>query len=147
MMKRILCIILGMAVIVMLNGMAYARSKTFANGRGVSAKQSDGKSVAAMPDVCESPPAPPAGPVPIPYPNTGKSSDTAKGSKKVKTNGNPIMLKDNDFKKSTGDEAGTIDSFNSQQMHDRDDFMKRLEEDKNVDIFYEDAQDTMTPIE
>lgn len=45
--------------------------------------------------------------MPIPYPNIAKSSDTAKGSKSVKCDGNPICLKDSNFFISTGDEAGT----------------------------------------
>lgn len=59
----------------------------------------------AFPDVCKTPT--PGGPVPIPYPNIARSSDTAKGSKKVKMDGNPICLKDSNFRISTGDEAGT----------------------------------------
>jgi hypothetical protein len=114
MVMRMLSIILGMAVI--LSGMAYAGSQTFANGREVSAKQSNGKSVAAMPDVCNSPPSPPAGPIPIPYPNTAKASDTSKGSKKVKNNGSAVMLKDSNFEKSSGDEAGTKNDVSAQQI-------------------------------
>src|SRR3954471_3182753 len=60
---------------------------------------------AAFPDVCKTPS--PAGPVPIPYPNVAKSSDTDKGSESVKCDGNPICLKDSNFSTSTGDEAGT----------------------------------------
>lgn len=56
-------------------------------------------------DVCETPS--PAEPIPIPYPNIAKSSDTAKGSKKVKTEGNMASVKDSNFATSTGDEAGT----------------------------------------
>ncbi|HEY8927093.1 MAG TPA: PAAR-like domain-containing protein, partial [Polyangia bacterium] len=37
----------------------------------------------AFPDVCKTP-APPAPPIPIPYPNIAKSSDTAQGAKTVK---------------------------------------------------------------
>lgn len=59
----------------------------------------------AFPDVCLTPS--PAGPVPIPYPNVAKSSDTADGSSTVKCDGNPICLKDSNFSTSTGDEAGT----------------------------------------
>jgi hypothetical protein len=80
----------------------------FANGREVSCKASDGKVVAAMPDVCLSPPSPPAGPVPIPYPLNSFASDTSDGSKTVKISGQEIMLKDKSyFKKCTGDEAAT----------------------------------------
>jgi len=59
----------------------------------------------AFPDVCKTPS--PAGPIPIPYPNIAKSSDTGQGSKKVKCDGNPICLKDSNFSMSTGDEGGS----------------------------------------
>jgi hypothetical protein len=59
----------------------------------------------AFPDVCKTPS--PAGPIPIPYPNIAQSTDTSKGSKKVKMDKNPIMLKDSEFMKSSGDEAGS----------------------------------------
>ena len=60
-----------------------------------------------FPDVCKTP-APPAPPIPIPYPNIAQSSDTAKGSSTVKCDGNPIMLEGSNFSTSTGDEAGSI---------------------------------------
>jgi hypothetical protein len=59
----------------------------------------------AFPDVCKTPS--PGGPIPIPYPNIAKSSDTAKGSSTLKCDGNPICLKDSNFSMSTGDEAGS----------------------------------------
>ncbi len=68
-------------------------------------KDSGGVSI-AFPDVCKTP-APPAPPVPIPYPNIAQSTDTDKGSKTVKCDGNPVCLKDSNFKTSTGDEAGS----------------------------------------
>jgi hypothetical protein len=61
----------------------------------------------AMPDVCLTP-APPAPPVPIPYPNIAKSSDTASGTTKVKCDGNPVCVQDSNFSTSTGDEAGSV---------------------------------------
>ena len=80
----------------------------FANGMEVSCKSGDGKVIAAFPDVCLSPPTPPAGPVPIPYPLNSMASDTSGGSKSVKVGGKEAMLKDKSyFKKSTGDEAAT----------------------------------------
>ncbi len=60
-----------------------------------------------FPDVCKTP-APPAPPIPIPYPNIAMSSDTAQGSTTVKCDGNPIMLESSSFSTSTGDEAGSI---------------------------------------
>lgn len=68
-------------------------------------KSSMGVSI-AFPDVCKTP-APPAPFIPIPYPNIAMSSDTAKGTKKVKCDGNPVCVKDSNFKMSTGDEGGT----------------------------------------
>ena len=59
-----------------------------------------------FPDVCKTP-APPAPPIPIPYPNVAKSSDTAQGAKKVQCDGNPVCVKDSNFSMSTGDEAGS----------------------------------------
>jgi hypothetical protein len=83
-------------------------NQVYANGQEVSCKAAAGKSVCAFPDVCLSPPSPPAGPVPIPYPNTGMASDTTSGSKTVKVSGQEVMLKNKShFKKSTGDEAAT----------------------------------------
>jgi len=81
----------------------------FANGREVSCKAADGKSICAFPDVCFTPPENPATPpgVPIPYPNTGMEKDMTSGSKKVKVSGKEVVLKNKSyFKKSTGDEAG-----------------------------------------
>jgi hypothetical protein len=82
----------------------------FANGREISCKAADGKSVAAFPDVCFTPPQTAATPpgVPIPYPNTAFAKDTTKGSKRVKISGKEVMLKNKShFKTSTGDEAGS----------------------------------------
>ena len=67
-------------------------------------KSSSGTTI-AFPDVCKTPS--PGGPIPIPYPNIAMSSDTDKGTKKVKCDGNPVCVKDSNFKTSTGDEAGT----------------------------------------
>jgi len=83
-------------------------SNVFANDNEISCKASNGKVIAAFPDVCLSPPSPPAGPIPIPYPVTSMASDTTDGSTTVKINGQPIMLKDQSyFSKCTGDEAAT----------------------------------------
>lgn len=84
-------------------GNALAGDQTMVNNKGVAHKGSNGVS-ATFPDVCETPT--PGGPIPIPYPNISQSSDTAKGSKRVKMDGNPIMLKGSKFKTSEGDEPG-----------------------------------------
>jgi hypothetical protein len=80
----------------------------FANGNEISCKKDDNKSIAAMADVCLSPPSPPAGPVPLPYPNTAKATDTDGGSRSVNIGGNEVGQKNSsNYKKSTGDEAAT----------------------------------------
>ncbi len=61
----------------------------------------------SFPDVCLTP-GPPAPPIPVPYPNIAMSSDTDKGSKTVKCDGNPVCVQDSNFKMSSGDEAGSI---------------------------------------
>ena len=77
----------------------------YANGRGVVHKQSGGMNL-AFPDVCKTPT--PGGPVPIPYPNTGKASDTSSGTKKVKVDGQMAMVKGAKYSTSMGDEAGSV---------------------------------------
>lgn len=74
------------------------------NNLSVVHKSSNGTTV-CFPDVCKTPS--PGGPIPIPYPNIAKSSDTAKGTKKVKCDGNPTCVKDSNFSISTGDEGGS----------------------------------------
>ncbi|MBZ4415088.1 DUF4150 domain-containing protein [Myxococcus sp. RHSTA-1-4] len=74
------------------------------NKLSVVKEDSNGITV-AFPDVCKTPS--PGGPIPIPYPNIAKSSDTAKGSRTVTADGKPLCLEDSNFSTSTGDEAGT----------------------------------------
>ena len=70
------------------------------NNMSVVHAGSNGVSI-AFPDVCKTP-APPAPPIPIPYPNIAKSSDTAQGAKTVNCDGNPVCVKDSNFMVSTG---------------------------------------------
>lgn len=81
----------------------------YANGNDVACKAGDGKVIAAFPDVCMSPPSPPAGPLPVPYPASSFSRDMASGSRSVTIGGKEVMLKDQSFYKSSplGDEAAT----------------------------------------
>jgi hypothetical protein len=80
----------------------------FANGREVSAEKDDNRTMGAMPDVCLSPPSPPAGPVPVPYPNFAHSSDTDQGARTVLVGGGQVGIKNKStYKKSNGDEAAT----------------------------------------
>jgi hypothetical protein len=83
------------------------KKKVAANTKEITHKALQGVT-ATVPDVCKTPS--PAGPIPIPYPNIAKSSDTAKGSKNVKMDGNPVLTKRSSFEKSSGDEPGSTDS-------------------------------------
>lgn len=84
--------------------------------------KSSGGITICFPDVCKTP-IPPAGPVPIPYPNLAKSSDTAKGAKKVKCDGKPVCVKDSNFSTSTGDEPGTAKGIVSSKTKGKAEFI------------------------
>jgi hypothetical protein len=73
------------------------------NGRTVVHKDSGGTSI-AFPDVCLTPVG--SSVVPIPYPNTARSSDLDKGATTVTADGNPMGHEKSIFTTSTGDEAG-----------------------------------------
>jgi hypothetical protein len=77
---------------------------TVHNITGFAHKGSSGMSL-VFPDVCKTP-APPLGPIPIPYPNLGKSADTVQGTTQVKADGQMIMVKGAKYMMSTGDEPG-----------------------------------------
>lgn len=83
--------------------------EVYANNNEIACKAGGNKVIADMPDVCLSPPSPPAGPVPVPYPATSFSKDMKNGSKTVKIKGKEVMLKDKSFYKTSplGDEAAT----------------------------------------
>ncbi len=84
-------------------------ANVFADMFEVACKAGNCQVIAAFPDVCLSPPTPPVGPVPIPYPNTSFSRDMMAGSLTVKIGGMEVMLKDQSFymTKPLGDEAAT----------------------------------------
>jgi len=77
---------------------------TLANSRGIAHGGSGGQSP-IFPDVCNTPT--PAGPVPIPYPNLGKSADASSGPTSVTTDGQMPMTQDAKYMMSTGDEGGS----------------------------------------
>lgn len=92
-----------------------------ANNMSVVHAGSSGVTI-AFPDVCKTP-APPAPPIPIPYPNIAKSSDSAKGAKSVKADGNPVCVKDSNFMMSTGDEAGALFGVASNKIKGKAEFI------------------------
>jgi hypothetical protein len=77
---------------------------SFVNSRGIAHGGSGGMST-VFPDVCKTPS--PAGPIPIPYPNVGKSSDASGGPTTVTIEGKMPMVKGAKYATSTGDEAGS----------------------------------------
>lgn len=81
----------------------------FANMMEIAGKGDVNKSIARFPDVCLSPPSPPAGPVPVPYPDTSFSTDLKKGSVTVLLGGKPAALAQKSYYKPSalGNEAAT----------------------------------------
>lgn len=93
---------------------------TFANSRGIVHKGSGGQSI-VFPDVCLTPT--PVGPIPIPYPNIGKSSDTSEGPSTVKVDGEMPMVKGAKYSTSTGDEPGVVGGIISNRFKGTCEFM------------------------
>src|SRR5690554_5164000 len=80
----------------------------YANSMEIASASSDGKSPTAFPDVCFSPPTPPATGVPIPYANTCYAKDITNGSTSVFIAGKCIAQEDKSyFSKSVGDSSAT----------------------------------------
>lgn len=82
-------------------------TNVFANNHEICSKAADGKSVAG-PDLCWSPPAPPSGPLLLPYVNTAYAKDLENGSASVFICGTPIALRDVSYlAQSVGNEPAT----------------------------------------
>ena len=85
-------------------------TQVYANGLEIACKAvgADGVSQAAFPDSCWSPPAPAAGPVVLPYPNTCQASATTNGTATVLICGTEVAIEDHSyFSTSTGNEGAT----------------------------------------
>jgi hypothetical protein len=94
---------------------------TVHNIRGFAHKKSGGQSL-VFPDVCKTG-SPPAGPVPIPYPNLGKSSDTSEGTTTVEADGAMVMVKGAKYSKSYMDEPGQMKGVISNTVQDVCEYM------------------------
>jgi hypothetical protein len=83
--------------------------KSYVNGKKVVRKKGEGKVVGAFPDVCLSPPGPPAGPVPVPYAVTSYERDLKAGARTVEVDGEPVGIGQESYyaSKPLGDEAAT----------------------------------------
>ena len=75
----------------------------------IAAENGMNKSIARFPDVCLSPPSPPAGPIPIPYPDTSFSKTLKSGSTTVHIGGKGVALAQQSYYKESilGNEAAT----------------------------------------
>jgi len=65
-------------------------NKVLANGKETFAKEGDGKSIGAFPDISKTPPT--DGLDPLPYPNQASSEDTKKDSKTPKLKGKDVKV-------------------------------------------------------
>ena len=83
--------------------------RVFAGMWEIAAENGMNKSIARFPDVCMSPPSPPVGPVPIPYPNTSFSSHLKAGSTTVLIGGTGAALAQESYYEESllGNEAAT----------------------------------------
>jgi hypothetical protein len=83
--------------------------QVYANMWQIAAKAGMNKSIGRFPDVCLSPPSPPAGPIPVPYPDSAFSSDLKEGSKSVRLSRKSAALAQKSYYKSSplGNEAAT----------------------------------------
>jgi len=111
------------------------------NAMSVVHKDSGGIT-SAFPDVCKTP-APPAPPIPIPYPNIAMSADTAKGTSTVKCDGNPTCVQDSNFSTSTGDEPGSLFGVVSNKVKGKAEFVNFSFDVKFDGKFVERAMDMM----
>ncbi len=94
-----------------------------ANNMSIAHKGSNGVGF-AFPDVCKVP-APPAPPIPTPFPNIAQTTNLTKGTKKVKVDGNSVFVKGSQFSRSSGDEAGTLKGIISNQNMGKAEFMNQ----------------------
>jgi len=90
------------------------------NSRSVVHKSSGGITI-AFPDVCKTPIGPAV--VPIPYPNIALSKHSAKTTKTVKCDGNPVCVKTSNFSTSTGDEPGVLKGIISSKIKGKAEFV------------------------
>jgi hypothetical protein len=90
---------------------------------GLPASSKGGGVCQGMPDVCKTP-APPAPPVPIPYPNIGQLATAVKTSTKVKIVNMPAVIETSEIPMSQGDEAGVAGGVVSGKNMDKIVFKK-----------------------
>jgi hypothetical protein len=130
-MRKYMAFIIAFSIAAMISTTGFAKDFNPTQNKISGTHKDSGKVSSAFPDQCKTPSSP-AGPVPVPYPNTSLSSETKKGSKKVKMDKNPVMLKDSNFSKSMGDESGTVDGISPRHKHHTGYFMQMREQRRPV---------------
>ena len=84
------------------------------NNLSVVHKSSHSGKCISFPDVCKTPS--PAGPIPIPYPNSSYGQQNAAASKTTAVGSKTPMTKSSNLSMSSGDEAGTLKGMASYQQ-------------------------------
>ena len=74
---------------------------------GLAATSKAGGMCQGVPDVCNVP-APPAPPIPTPFPNVGQVASATKTCDKVKIENQDVVVETSEIPNSSGDEAGTL---------------------------------------
>ena len=77
----------------------------------------------AMPDVCLTPSS--NGPIPIPYPCIGMSSNVDETTNKVKCEGNPVCIEGSTISETMGDSAGVNGGVSSGMIEGKTNFMNQ----------------------
>jgi hypothetical protein len=90
---------------------------------GLPASSKGGGMCQGMPDVCKVP-APPAPPIPTPFPNMGQLPTAVKTSTKVKIVSMPAVIETSEIPMSQGDEAGVAGGMVSGRNMDKIVFKK-----------------------
>ncbi len=85
-----------------------ARSSVSVNDLTVVHKNSGGKALATIPDICKTPFPPPVGTIPLPYPNIAESKDLKNGSILTQIDGQSVALAGSSIATSRGDEIGIL---------------------------------------
>lgn len=77
-----------------------------------------GMCTATVPDVCKVP-APPAPPIPTPFPNMGQCARATSTTTRIKIMNRPVIHKDSEIPQTNGDEPGVLKGLISSTQMDK----------------------------
>lgn len=83
-----------------------------------AATKGGGMCTATVPDVCKVP-APPAPPIPTPFPNMAQCAQASKTTTKIKIQNKAVIHKDSEIPRSNGDEPGVLKGLISSTQMDK----------------------------